>query len=275
MTSSLIIVTDMDGTLLDHHTYSAEPALPLIRRLLKANIPVIPCTSKTRAEMAVLTQSLGLPPSCIVENGAGIVLHQPKNALLSANAMQLENDSAMMGFVQARAHWQSLIEQVRPLFLGDFVTFAEIGVSGIQDLTGLDEASAILSSQREFGEPVFWQGSEEARKKFIKEVFAIGGNVLQGGRFMHVSGGCDKGRALRWLKDYWYKTQGVEVKTLALGDSQNDAAMLEAADFPCLIRSPVKAPPQLKCDAPLSESCGPEGWVESVEHVLNEMGIAV
>lgn len=284
MTSPLIIVTDMDGTLLDHHTYSAAPALPLVRRLLKANIPVIPCTSKTRAEMSVLTQSLGLPPTCIVENGAGIVLQNPHKDHIPAGATWLGEPSplgdatascAMIGFVRPRAHWQGIIEQVRPQFLGDFITFEEAGISGIKEMTGLDDASAALAAQREFGEPIYWQGSEDARQQFITALFSIGANVLQGGRFMHVSGGCNKGRALRWLKEYWFKTQGSEVKTIALGDSHNDAAMLEAADFPCLIRSPVKAPPTLSCDAPLSPSCGPEGWVESVERILKQEGLDV
>ena len=44
------IVTDLDGTLLDH-SYSWEPARTTLRWLQEQQIPVIPCTSKTAEEV--------------------------------------------------------------------------------------------------------------------------------------------------------------------------------------------------------------------------------
>ena len=47
--SSAVIYTDLDGTLLDHHTYSFDAARSTIAALSERGIPVIPCTSKTRS----------------------------------------------------------------------------------------------------------------------------------------------------------------------------------------------------------------------------------
>ena len=49
-----LIFTDLDGTLIDHHTYSAEAARPALEAARAAGVPVVPCSSKTLAEMRLL-----------------------------------------------------------------------------------------------------------------------------------------------------------------------------------------------------------------------------
>ena len=46
-----IVFTDLDGTLLDHHTYDHSPALPALAKLQEKQIPLVFCTSKTAAEI--------------------------------------------------------------------------------------------------------------------------------------------------------------------------------------------------------------------------------
>ena len=65
-----IIYTDLDGSLLDHYTYEATPAKSLLRQLDNLGTPVIPCTSKTVAEVIPLCRSLNLFGPFIAENGA-------------------------------------------------------------------------------------------------------------------------------------------------------------------------------------------------------------
>lgn len=50
----LLIMTDLDGTLLDHESYHWEAARPALQRLAAANIPVIINSSKTAAEIREL-----------------------------------------------------------------------------------------------------------------------------------------------------------------------------------------------------------------------------
>ena len=47
----LLVFTDLDGSLLDHDTYDWQPASAWLTRLEQRAIPVIPTTSKTRAEL--------------------------------------------------------------------------------------------------------------------------------------------------------------------------------------------------------------------------------
>ena len=69
--SSIWIVSDVDGTLMDH-SYDLSPARETIKKLQILSIPVILCTSKTAAEVKVIRNELNLTDPYIVENGAAI-----------------------------------------------------------------------------------------------------------------------------------------------------------------------------------------------------------
>ena len=68
----LLVFTDLDGTLLDHESYSFEPALPALAVLKEKNIPLVLCTSKTRAEIELFRIQLKNIHPFISENGGAI-----------------------------------------------------------------------------------------------------------------------------------------------------------------------------------------------------------
>ena len=57
--SSVWVVSDVDGTLMDH-SYDLSPAKETIKKLQKLSIPVILCTSKTASEVKVIGKELNL-----------------------------------------------------------------------------------------------------------------------------------------------------------------------------------------------------------------------
>ena len=69
-----IISTDLDGTLLDHQTYSYKAAYPAIKECVRQSIPIVYNTSKTLAESIVLQKEMGFIEPFIVENGAAVYL---------------------------------------------------------------------------------------------------------------------------------------------------------------------------------------------------------
>ena len=82
--SSIWIVSDVDGTLMDH-SYDFTPAKETIKLLQELAIPVILCTSKTAAEVKVIRKQLNLTDPYIVENGAAIYgesLNKPNGEII-------------------------------------------------------------------------------------------------------------------------------------------------------------------------------------------------
>ena len=271
--SKLVVFTDMDGTLLDHHTYSHQAADGLLSSLEYQGTPVVPTTSKTFAELIPLRQELNNSHPFIVENGAAIYL--PKSRFpRPPKGVEDADEFWLKRFVEPREHWRSLLETLAPEFGDCFTTFTQLGVEGISRATGLATDQAKLSSQRQFGEPIQWHGSEHQLACFRQAVAKAGGNTLVGGRFVHVSGSIDKGAAVLWLVDAYHHLLGQEVTSIALGDSGNDVAMLAAVDYPIVVRSPVHNPPSVPENSNnqqpiiITNAIGPEGWVEGVTQVL-------
>lgn len=258
MSTNLLIFTDLDGTLLDHHSYDFSPALPALRRLQARKIPIIPVSSKTLAELEGYVADLELNGPVIAENGCVIRLpgRQP--------------DLIVPTYPAIRDYLLRLRQDSGYQFTG----FGDMSVREVVEATGLSETAARLAMQRLASEPLLWQDSEEEFQRFQAETLAKGLRLLQGGRFLHLLGDMDKGRAVRKVVD-WYRQQGwSDIKTLALGDSGNDVDMLLSVDIPVIIRKPDGAHLELpQCaDALLSELPGPAGWNQVLNTLLDQNG---
>jgi HAD superfamily hydrolase (TIGR01484 family) len=69
-----LVFSDLDGTFLDHDTYSYEKAKNSLELIKKREIPLIFCTSKTRREIEYWREKIGNKDPFISENGGGIFI---------------------------------------------------------------------------------------------------------------------------------------------------------------------------------------------------------
>jgi len=267
-----LVFTDLDGSLLDHHDYSYRDALPLLRTLERLAIPVIPATSKTRSEISQLREELANQHPFITENGAAVLI--PVDYFAEQPAATIERDGFwVMEFSSPRKHWLDLLYGMKSRFDGEFDYFFQAGTAGISRMTGLPADKAARANQREYSEPVLWLGSPQRKLEFMAALESQGASVQQGGRFLAVSGDCDKGRALVWLRGAYLQARpGRPCHELAVGDSGNDCAMLEAAETALLVRSPVHDFPALERTSGIiySRDYGPAGWAEGVARWLQQ-----
>lgn len=283
----IIFFTDMDGTLLDHYTYSYEPVIPTLQQLRNNGIPVIANTSKTFLELLDIRSHLGNTDPFIFENGAAIALPscQFSESDIASNLLprlpikniSKESEYFIVSFVESREHWIHVINSISAPFVNNFLSFSQVSVEKISELTGLNYDQATLSSQRTFGEPVYWQGDESQYQAFCDAVRKAGATVLKGGRFTHICGEANKGQALIWLAQLYAQKYQKLYLTIGLGDGDNDIAMLESVNFPVIISSPVHNPPIVGktqnhlSDVYITKAQGPEGWAEASAFVLADI----
>lgn len=266
----MLIYSDLDGTLLDHFTYQSAAASQTLEQLKNANIPVILNTSKTFAELEIINNELNLNAPFIIENGAAIYIpintfkKQPKDTIAIGNYW-------MKSFCLPRLYWLKLLSENTKEFNNCYRGFSSISASTLCKITGLNLDEAKRAKQRQYGEPILWLGNEATKKRFIEHLVDLGANVVQGGRFIHVGGYCDKGQALIWLTEqYRNNFNNPSISTIALGDGENDVPMLEAADVAVQIRSPVHNFPTLYRQFKTAQTTlyGPEGWAEAIQDLL-------
>ena len=70
--NSIIIFTDLDGTLLNRDTFKFDSIKDYIKKLHSKGIKIIPNSSKTEKEILEFNQELGLDLPYISENGSVI-----------------------------------------------------------------------------------------------------------------------------------------------------------------------------------------------------------
>jgi mannosyl-3-phosphoglycerate phosphatase family protein len=265
----LLVFTDLDGTVLDHYSYSHALAEPMLRVFMRENIPVIPVSSKTRAELEPLRVALENHHPFIVENGAGICI--PENYFPDLpSGYEFINGYWQKGFSRPRAFWQACLRKLQPEFESDFISFSMAGTQGIAKMTGLSLEEAEQANQRQYSEPLLWRGSPERRNYFLRCLQDMDVRAVQGGRFLHLIDECDKGRSMQFLAELYRHNYSEEIiEVIAAGDGENDVAMLEVADQALIVRSPAHELPRLKRTRGvyISESCGPAGWAEGIQHL--------
>lgn len=265
---TLLIFTDLDGSLLDHDSYDWQPAAPWLSRLEQEAVPVIPTTSKTRTELLALREELGLTQTpFIAENGAVIGLPPSwQHARLdrdpaSPEGLVIKTPSMDVDFIRRR------LDVIRSRHGLRFRRMGEMPVDEVVSLTGLSRAGAEQAMAREGSEPLVWE-DDDAKLQDLRETLETDGLTLtRGGRFWHVMGAVDKGQAARWLVARFEALRGYRPPTLGLGDGPNDLALLAATDLSVVIASGHGQPMVLDKESVYRTSArGPSGWAEGVEH---------
>lgn len=255
------VVTDLDGTLMDHH-YDWSPAAAVLRALQRAGVPVIPCTSKTAEEVERFRADAQLSDPYIVENGGAI-----HGETATGEAWE---EALGPCWSALKPCLQELSEQLAvPLRALDELTDAEgerlLGLSG----------TLLKQAQRRHCSVPFVPPSLAIQPRLDALAAAQGLAVVRGNRMCHLLGAnVSKGNALTALK---LRLGEPDVKVLALGDSPNDLPLLDVADLAVVVPGADGPHPQLSAGVQsgrfaLARAAHAEGWAEAVERLLPGRG---
>ena len=265
-----LIFTDLDGTLLDHDSYSAIPADRMVRHIIQRAIgTVVPVTSKTHAELRRLERSLPFEDTLsVTENGS--VIHIPPGYPF-AGAIGPHAILSGLGYSEILDRIGALPQRLRQHIRG----FADMPATEVAKTTGLGLEEARLARQRDASEPFLWSGSDAALAELEQIMARAQIRIQRGGRFYHLTGDADKAQAMRRIAAVLGEQKpDSRVVSIALGDGPNDLGMIEAADIGVIMPNPEgvairSASPTVRT----APAAGPHGWVVAVCEIFGELGL--
>jgi mannosyl-3-phosphoglycerate phosphatase len=266
----LLVFTDLDGTLLDHKTYRFNAARPALEILEEKSIPLILCTSKTRAEVEKLRSKLGQVHPFIPENGAAVFV--PRGYFTFSFNYDRKNGSYLViEFGTPYSELRTGLEKMKQLFPQKIKGFGDLTGEEVARVCGFSLAAARLAKKRGYDEP-FILKDKTLEPQIEKAARALGLHLTRGSRFYHLLGANDKGKAVARLVDI-YRQSGDKFISIGLGDSLNDLPLFEAVDRPILVQKPdgsydpaVKLPNLSFAPAP-----GPDGFRISIFRLIDQL----
>lgn len=250
-----VVFTDLDGTLLDAHSYSPAASVDALRLLTAHDVLLVFTSSKTRAEQEILRSQLGITDPFIVENGSAIVF---------------EAEQQVLGLAADEVRWR--LAQINLETGLGLRGYADCTVAEIAALTGLSYDAAKCAQQRDYSETIITSLNADSAQQLQAACVRVGLRCFSGGRFYTVTGAeADKGSAVHWLTGY-YRARFGDVRTFGIGDSANDLPMLTTVEQGYL----VQRPDGTWLDAGEAHiervrGIGPHGFSAAVRQIITQM----
>ena len=230
MKPKIVVFADLDGTILEEN-YNYKQTQPLIDRLLVLGASIVLASSKTRAEVEFFRKRLGIIDPFVVEDGSAIFI--PKDYFkTTCSHFRRDTQYYVIELGTPYLRIREELTRIKKETGANIIGFGDMTIQEVSQDTGLPFELAKLAKEREYDEPFqIIEGSEYAVIAAIKK---RGLCYTKGGRYFHLLGKTDKGRATEILKQL-YKQDFEKILTFGIGDSLNDLPMFVAVDKPYII----------------------------------------
>ena len=255
--SSILIFTDLDGTLLNRDTFKFDSIKIFLNELKNKNIIIIPNSSKTEDEIKEFNNEANFKFPFISENGSIIHSEFPDKIMLAKNVHEIQN-------IFDKNINQDLKSKCR--VISNLTTQEQI------QIFGLPENKLKQVFKRTCTIPIKFEGNNKEKLRLKNILLEIGLDFKDGGRVLNLGDRVNKADAMKkiiYMLENKYKSKP---KTIAIGDNHNDLDMLKNSDIPCLVKNNkfINKDLQIK-NLIISKQTAPEGWVEVVKLALEKI----
>ena len=256
---SLIIFTDLDGSLLHRDNFKFDKIKGYVKNLIDNGIVIIPNTSKTENEIEEFIKELGSELPFISENGSSIHGLNLINANFP-NKIILSRDKQELYEIFNSKIPKELKNKCK--FISDMNTSQQSNILGLQDnylKNALD---------RKYTIPFLFEGNKIEKNKLLKILRSSSLNMQDGGRVLNLGDNTDKVKSMNQVLKIYKKVEN-KIKVIGVGDNFNDLDMLRNCDIPCLVFNDQFNRDQINIDNLIvSNKPSPEGWSDVIKTAL-------
>lgn len=264
----VLLFTDLDGTLIDHHTYSPSVAKKALKILVEKDVPVIFCSSKTFAEQVHLQKKLSINHPFIIENGSAIAIPKGYFPNLPENVVQISGSHDLIVLARKNAaDIKRALSRINEDFKLNLFGYSQSNNKTIFAMTGLKGKAVQRAKDRRFTESLF---SEQPSLEALKMFDSFGLCALRGGRFLTIQDKeVDKGKAVQQVANFFQYIWGLKPLTIGIGDTFNDESFLKVVDRPFLVQKHDGTWADVETDNLVRiKAIGPKGFWELTKNML-------
>ena len=260
---SIIIFTDLDGSLLDRDSFKFDQIKNYLKNLIDDGIIIIPNTSKTEKETKEFINELGSEVPFISENGSSI------------HGLNLINTNFPNKIVLSRDKQEliKIFDSKVPKELQDKCKFVSNMNSKQQsDIFGLKDNKLKNALDRKYTIPFLFEGNKIEKNRLFKILRSSSLTMQEGGRVINLGDNTNKLKSMNQVIKIYKKLEN-KIKVIAVGDNFNDLDMLRNCDLPCLVFNDQFKQDQIYIDNLIvSDKPSPEGWADVIKTALVKIG---
>lgn len=280
---AIVVFSDIDGTLIDIFTRNYGESKDLVKKLKEYSIPVILCSSKTRAEQDQIRRDLGLEDEpFIIENGGAVMIPEgyfdsrdnDEKLRYYHESMRSGDGYRIIELGRSSREIRITLHDIRRKTGTSFKGVSDVSIDELANIVGMTHEEAERMSKRKYGETILMIDKTQ-KAQFEQELTQQGLQVIYGGRYFDVTAGNDKGKAVRILMDLYRKKLGDDTRFIGIGDSLNDIPMLRLTDIAILVQKHDGTWAEVDgiddfSDVVKVEGIGPVGWENAFAIIMKE-----
>ena len=263
---SVVIFTDLDGSLLHRDTFKFDSIKDYIKSLINSGIIIIPNSSKTEVEIEKFNKELGIELPFISENGSliqGLNLinrNFPNKIILSRQKEELIKifDTKVPEKIRNRCFLISKMDKKKQ-----------------EEIFGQKGGRLKDVLDRNYTLPFLFNGEKTEKNELLKILNSNSLTLQEGGRVSNLCDNVNKIKSMNKVIKIIKKTEE-KIKTIAVGDNYNDLDMIKNSDVPCLVFNDQFKLDQINIDNLIfSNQPSPEGWADVIKKALAKLNYNV
>ena len=263
----LVVVTDIDGSLLEPGTRSLGDERAALDFLAANGVPLVINSSRTRAEIERLHQTLGMQAPFISEHGSALFVPDGVFPFVPPRMRPTVGG----GVIEFGRRYHDVVEPLRASSRDvdvEIVGFSDLTIEEAARELGVPIVEAQLAKLREYSELFRIVDEDDAsRFRLIKSLRRRGLRCWRVGAHQLVTGTPDRTESLTTLKGMWTQAWGKPV-VIGFADSEDDVAWLRHVDVAVFVEhGPTGVPARVLSKLPtvhVARSRGRAGWSEAI-----------
>jgi mannosyl-3-phosphoglycerate phosphatase len=262
----LLVVTDIDGSLLEPGTQAVPDEQAALDFLAARGIPLVINSSRTRAEIERLHQTLQMLTPFISEHGSALFVPHGCVPFVPPRAKPAVGGNVIEFSRRYHEVLDTLQETSRELGV-EIVSFAELTIEEVARELGVPTVEAQLAKLREYTELFrIVDEKDSTRSHLFKVLRRRGLRCWRTGRHQLVTATPDRAESLRILKAIWKQAWGVPL-VVGFGDSEDDVGWLRHVDVAVVVQGEHAGVSRVLAKLPtahVTRSPGRQGWSEAI-----------